>query len=118
MVNRMRMKKDLAGQAVIIAALAAAGLCRFPGWVPVALAVALGLWQGASALQLVLAYDYQERYPFLCFFLGMVLALPPGIWWIGDWLVVPAALGLAAYFAVTARDTLYVLQRPRSFWDL
>lgn len=112
------MKKDLAGQAVIVTGLAVTGICGFPGVLPVALAGALGLWQGASALQLALAYEYRERYPFLWFFLGMGLALPLGIWWMGNWAVLPVAIGLAAYFAITIRDTLYVMKRPRSFWDL
>ena len=112
------MKKDLIGQSVLISGVALTGLSGFPAAWFIGLLSLLGLWQGASALQLALAYEYQERYPFLWLFLGLLLALPLGIWLLGDWTVLPIALGLTAYFVVTIRDTLYVLQRPRSFWDL
>ena len=118
MISRTRMKKDLIGQSAIIAGLAVAGLFSLSWALFLALLSALGLWQGASALQLALAYEYEERYPFLWLFLGLLLALPPAVWLLGTWAVAPIALGLAAYFIVTVRDTLYVLQRPRSFWDL
>ena len=112
------MKKDLIGQSVLITGVAVTGLSGFPlAWF-VGLISLLGLWQSASALQLALAYEYQERYPFLWLFLGLLLALPLGIWLLGAWTVFPIALGLIAYFIVTVRDTLHVLQRPRSFWDL
>lgn len=118
MISRTRMKKDLIGQSMLLTGLAITGLSSLPWAWFVALFSALGLWQGASALQLALTYEYQERYPFLWLFLGFLLALPPGIWLLGPWTVFPIALGLLAYFIVTVRDTMHVLQRPRSFWDL
>ena len=112
------MKKDLIGQSILITGITLTELLSLPlAWV-VGLLSMLGLWQSASALQLAFAYEYQERYPFLWLFLVLLLALPFGIWWLGAWTVFPMALGLAAYFIVTVRDTMYVLHRPRSFWDL
>lgn len=118
MISRTRMKKDLIGQSMIIAGLAATGLYSLPWAIFVTLLSVLGVWQGASALQLALTYEYQERYPFLWLFLGLILTLPLGIWLLGAWMAFPVALGLLAYFIVTVRDTVHVLQRPRSFWDL
>lgn len=112
------MKVDLAGQSVLILGAVAAS---FPtGAWPwfIALLAALGLWQGASALQLALAYEYRQRYPFLWLFLGLLLALPVGIGLIGVWTVLPIGLSVLAYFIVTVRDTVEAQRRPRSFWDL
>lgn len=118
MIERSRMKTDLAVQTVLMLAAIFTGLSGLsPAW-PVVLLAGLGIWQGASALQLALAYEYQERYPFLWLFFGLLLALPFSIWLLGAWSVFPVALGVSAYFIITVRDTVYVLQRPRSFWDL
>lgn len=118
MIDRSRMKVDLAGQSLLILGAVATGV--FPGAWPwfIALLAALGLWQGASALQLALAYEYRKRYPFLWLYLGLLLALPAGIGLIGAWTVLPITLSILAYFIITLCDTVQALQRPRSFWDL
>ena len=118
MIERSRMKTDMIGQTVQILSIALTGFSNLPrAWFIILFAI-LGVWQGASALHLALAYEYQARYPFLWLFSGLLLALPLGIWLMGDWVMAPLGLGLLAYFIVTVRDTAYVLQRPRPFWDL
>lgn len=118
MISKRRMKADLLGQSLLLSGAVTAGLVNFfSGWF-IAMVAMLGLWQGASAFHLAIAHEYQQRYPFLWLFVGLLLALPLAIWLLNYWAVVPIALGAALYYYVTIRDTAIVMQRPRSFWDL
>lgn len=109
---------DLIGQSMLATGLAITGLSGLSLVWFIGVLSLLGLWQGASAVHLALAYEYRERHIFLWLFLGFILTLPLGIWLIGVWAIFPISLGVIAYFIVTVRDTLEEMQRPRSFWDL
>lgn len=118
MIGIKRMKTDLIGQAVLIAGVLAAALSGLPQGPWLTLLALLGLWQIVSALHLAVFFEYQQRYPFLWALILSALAMMPGLWLLGLWALAPFCLALAAYFGATLRDTLSLLQRPRSFWDL
>ncbi len=118
MISTKRMKTDLAGQAVLLAGAATVGLSGLSwAWLAIQLAL-LSIWQLGSALQLALEHEYQQRQPYIWGLAALMLVIPLGLWLLGPWVLVPAGALALAYFWLTLRDTLKVLQRPRSFWDL
>jgi hypothetical protein len=46
------------------------------------------------------------------------MALPLKIWLLGAWALAVLGVLASAYFWATFRDTIIVLERPRSFWDI
>ncbi len=112
------MKTDLVGQSVLLTAviiLLLAGL--YWPWGIIAFS-SLAMWQVGSAVHLAVSYEYRERYFFLKVFALLLLALPLKIWLAGEWSIALLGVLASAYFWATLRDTVIVLERPRSFWDL
>ncbi|MCB0572171.1 MAG: hypothetical protein KDC66_20535 [Phaeodactylibacter sp.] len=118
MISIKRMKIDLLVQLILLAGLLAVILPGLSRSLWVASLALLGLWQAGSALQLAIAFDYKQRHPFIWAYLLLALLLPLGLYTWGLWALAPFGIVITAYFRATLRDTLSLLQRPRSFWDL
>lgn len=117
MISQYRMKLDLVGQSVLIALAMIVVLGKWWLWALAAVA-GLALWQTGSAFHLTVAYAYRARKPYLLLLGSILLLLPLKFWLAGYWsLVVPGVVALL-YFFITLRDTIVVLRRPRSFWDI
>lgn len=118
MISRFRMKIDVWGQGLMIAALLL--LFVFENhftWTNVMLAV-LTLWQLASAAHLLYAYRHIRRLNFLRTALVLLISLPVWFHLVGPFAYVPVA-GLAIwYFIQSILDLIKVYNRPRSFWDI
>ncbi len=111
------MKLDLVGQSVLLALAAVVVLGQW--WALALAAVAtLAAWQTGSALHLALGYAYKGRKPFLWILGALLLLLPVKYWLTGPWSLLFLGVAALAYFFATLRDTIVVLRRPRSFWDL
>lgn len=112
------MKVDLLGQSILIVALVLlaflAGGWRWTN----AMLVILGLWQFGSAVHLFFAYRHVRRLNYLRTALVLAVSLPVWIFLIGRLAYLPVAGLIVWYFWQTLRDTIVVLKRPRSFWDL
>lgn len=113
MISRQRMKIDFWGQftlllSLLVIVLAGTESKGLPGW------ILLFLWQMTSALLLYKQYAYQQRKLFLWVGLASVpLAL------LGQSFLLYFLIGFSLwYFYNTVLDTIKVLKRPRSFWDL
>lgn len=111
------MKLDLVGQSVL---LALATIVVLGQWWALTLGVVatLAVWQTGSALHLALGYAYKGRKPFLWVLGVLLLLLPLKYWLAGYWSLLFLGAAALAYFFATLRDTIVVLRRPRSFWDL
>ena len=112
------MKVDLLGQAVLIFALVllaffASGL----KW-PIIMLVVLAIWQLASAIHLLYAYQHIKRLNYLRTALVLLVSLPVWFHIVGVLAYFPVAGLLLWYFIQTIMDTIIVYRRPRSFWDL
>lgn len=112
------MKKDLIGQAIILAGAGlVCSLTTSQGWL-ITLITVLALWQLGSAAELFLQHQYKQRFVFVWLLPILLLSLPVMIYWLKSWMVLLVGVSLMVYFLITARDTLIVYRRPRSFWDL
>jgi hypothetical protein len=112
------MKTDLVGQSILLAAVIVLLLAgAYSPWAIVVFGI-LALWQVGSALHLAIGYEYRERFFFLKLFVLLLMALPLKIWLLGAWALAVLGVLASAYFWATFRDTIIVLERPRSFWDI
>ena len=118
MVSSFRMRIDLIGQIVLILAIIIQ-LFLLSGYTwPKAFLGVLIVWQFLSASHLLIAYQYVRKLDYLKVGAVILISLPLWLQLIGIWAYAPV-LGLVGwYFFQTWRDTLIVLRRPRSFWDL
>ena len=113
MISRQRMKIDSFGQGallicLLLIALISAGTGGLVGW------ILLFLWQMTSALLLYKQFAYQQRKLFL--WIGLA-SLPVAL--LGQSYLLYFLIGFSIwYFYNTVLDTIKVLKRPRSFWDL
>ena len=118
MVSSFRMKIDLIGQIVLIMALLLQLflLSSLP-WSN-ALLIVLLIWQFLSACHLYFAYRYIKKINYLSVGTVVLSSLP--IWFniLGWWAYLPVIGLILWYFWQTIRDTIIVLNRPKSFWDL
>ena len=112
------MKKDLIGQAIILISTGlVCSLTTSQGWL-ITLVSLLTLWQLGSAVELFHQHQYKQRFIFVWLLPILLLSLPVMIYWLKSWMVLILGTSLIVYFLITARDTLTVYRRPRSFWDL
>lgn len=112
------MKADLTAQSILLTLVIILLLAgQYWPWAVAAFSL-LALWQVGSALELALGYKYRERNIFLWAFALLLLALPFKLWLIGLWSLFLMGVFASAYFWATLRDTVIVLRRPRSFWDI
>lgn len=111
------MKLDLVGQSVLLALALIVVLGQWWLW-SLAVIAGLALWQTGSAFHLTVAYAYTGRKPYLWLLGGLLLLLPLKFWLAGYWSLILLGLAALAYFFTTLRDTIVVLRRPRSFWDI
>lgn len=113
MISRQRMKIDTWGQATLLLSLLIVALVGSEsggliGW------ILLFLWQMTSALLLYKQFAYQQRKLFL--WVGLA-SIPVAI--LGKTFLLYFLIGFSLwYFYNTVLDTIKVLKRPRSFWDL
>lgn len=113
MISRQRMKIDSWGQgalllSLLIVALVGSKTGGLLGW------ILLFLWQMTSALLLYKQYAYQQRKLFL--WVGLA-SIPVAVF--GKTFLLYFLVGFSLwYFYNTVLDTIKVLKRPRSFWDL
>jgi FtsH-binding integral membrane protein len=118
LVSTFRMKLDLVGQSILLTA--AVVMLLATGWhvATVAIFAALLLWQMVSAVQLYERLHHAIRNRSLRGgAIGAVVIVLTYIF--GESLcLVPLLLVVLAYYLVTLRDTLHVMNRPKSFWDL
>lgn len=118
MISKSRMTTDLTGQSILITVLVILLLAgAYSPWAIIAFG-ALALWQVGSALHLALGYEYRERFFFLKVFALLIVVLPLTIWLAGVWSFFLLGVLASAYFWATFRDTIIVMERPRSFWDI
>lgn len=117
MISQYRMKLDLAGQSVLIALAMIVVLGKWWLWA-LAVVAGLALWQTGSAFHLIVAYAYRARKPYLLLLGSILLLLPLKFWLAGYWSLVIPGIAALLYFFITLRDTIVVLRRPRSFWDI
>ncbi len=118
MISRKRMKFDLIGQIVLILAIIIQAIWISDLIWPKAFLFILIAWQLLSAIHLLFAYRYFSKSNFLWTSLILLVSLPIWIKLIGLAAYLPVAgLGIW-YFWQTIRDTIIVLNRPRSFWEL
>ena len=117
MISKSRMTTDLTAQSILMTAgypptgrclLALGAHCLY----------GLALWQVGSALHLALGHAYRERFFYLKIFALLLVALPLKLWLAGAWAFFLLGVLVSAYFWATFRDTIIVLERPRSFWDI
>ena len=112
------MKKDLMGQSIILVGTGlVCSLTASQGWL-ITLTTVLALWQLVSAIELFLQHQYKQRFVFVWLLPILLLSLPVMIYLLKSWMVLLLGASLMVYFLITARDTLIVYRRPRSFWDL
>ena len=118
MISQRRMKFDLVGQIVLIIAIILQVLwISNLIWPKLVLFILIG-WQLLSATHLLLAYKYVRKLNYLRVGIVLLVSLPIWISLIGLWAYLPL-MGLGIwYFWQTVRDTIAVINRPRSFWDL
>lgn len=118
MISKSRMTTDLVGQSILLAAVIILLLAKaYTPWAIIVFSI-LALWQVGSALHLALGYKYRERFFFLKLFVVLLLILPFAIYWLSTWSLALLGILASAYFWATFRDTIIVLERPRSFWDI
>lgn len=118
MVSTQRMRIDLIGQIVLILAILIqlmflSGLA----W-PKAFLGLLIFWQFLSATHLLISYQYVKKLNYLKVGLVLIISLPIWIKLIGLWAYLPVLGIVLWYFIQTWKDTIVVMRRPRSFWDL
>jgi len=113
MISRRRMKFDVGGQFLLLFVVGIISLLNgmsnvLLGW------ILLFGWQLLSAFLLYVQFDYQQRKAFLWIGLAGIPLAFIGAYWLGLFL-----LGFAlCYLYYTVLDTIKVLRRPKSFWDL
>ncbi|MEQ8702534.1 MAG: hypothetical protein RIC19_01380 [Phaeodactylibacter sp.] len=117
MISQYRMKFDLVGQSVLLALALIVVLGEWWLWALTVVA-GLALWQTGSAFHLLAAYAYRDRKPYLWVLGSLLILLPFKFWLAGYWSLVLLGLAAFTYFLITLRDTIVVLRRPRSFWDI
>jgi hypothetical protein len=112
------MKTDILGQSILIVSVI---LFVLTAWRSNLTIVSLGVlcfWQMSSAIELTINYNYRQRQAFVWLLLLLLLLLPLTASLFSPWVLVVISAGLFSYFLLTARDTIKVYRRPRSFWDL
>ncbi len=118
MVSALRMRIDLIGQIILILAIIIQ-LFILNGWSwPKAFLIVLFIWQSLSAIHLFIAYQYIKKLNFLKVAVVLLFSLPIWVSWLGLWAYLPVIGLVLWYFFQTWRDTMIVVRRPRSFWDL
>jgi hypothetical protein len=118
MISKSRMTTDLTAQSILLTAVVILLLAgAYSPWALIAFTV-LALWQVGSALHLALGHAYRERFFYLKVFALLLIALPLKLWLAGAWAFFLLGVLVSAYFWATFRDTIIVLERPRSFWDI
>ena len=111
------MKLDLVGQSILLTVALITVLGEWWIW---ALPVVAGLafWQAGSAFHLLVAHAYSARKPYFLMLAILLLLLPLKFYFAGYWSLVLLGTVAIYYFYLTLKDTISVLRRPRSFWDI
>lgn len=117
MISQYRMKFDLTGQSILLALAMIVVLGNWWLWALVVIS-GLALWQTGSAFHLAIAYAYRDRKPYLWILGSVLVLLPLKFWLAGYWSLILPGVAALLYFFVTLRDTIVVLRRPKSFWDI
>lgn len=118
MISTSRMKIDLIGQIVLILAICLQlVLLSHKEWTNLLLFI-LVFWQLLSAYHLLSAYKYVKKINFIRVGIVLVASLPVWIYLLGAFAYLPVIGLVIWYFWETLRDTIIVLNRPKSFWDL
>lgn len=113
MISRRRMKFDTAGQVVLLSIVGIISLLNGMGTVLLGWILLFG-WQLLSAFLLYIQFNYEQRKSFLWISLAVIPLTLIGAYWLGLFLI-----GFAlCYLYYTVLDTIKVLRRPKSFWDL
>ncbi len=118
MVTSLRMKVDLAIQGLFLLIILTEIIVGADlSWLTTTL-VFLLIWQLISSLQLLLIHQYQEKIFFVI--AGITSLLAYGLWngEVGQWAFLALSLPIGWYLYHTIRDTITVINRPRSFWDI
>lgn len=118
MIPKFRMKIDLLGQIVLVAATILIAILESEQTWTNLLLIFLALWQIVSAAHLLLVYRHIKKISFLKTMLVLIFSLPIWIKLVGIYAYFPVAGVLIWYFFQTAKETKIVYRRPRSFWDL
>lgn len=118
MISRSRMKTDILGQSILIISILSLVLTNWRPNYLIALLAMLGLWQMSSAIELSVNYNYRQRQAFIWLLPILLLLLPLALKLVSPLVLAVISIGLLSYFLLTARDTIKVYRRPRSFWDL
>lgn len=117
MISQYRMKLDLVGQSILLALALIVVLGKWWLWA-LAIVAGLAIWQTGSAFHLAFGYAYRDRKPYLWILGSLLLLLPLKFWLAGYWSLVVLGIAALLYFFITLRDTIVVLRRPKSFWDI
>ncbi|MGB1216531.1 MAG: hypothetical protein ACPG5P_01575 [Saprospiraceae bacterium] len=116
MISKIRMKIDFLGQTIMLIGglILLVDYSHYGKW----LFLLLGIWQVASAAHLLLAHRYINKINFISVFL--TVGIGSLIWkeWVGMWAIIPIVSICIWYFYQTTRDTIKVMNRPTSFWNL
>ncbi len=118
MISKSRMKIDLLGQVILVAATILIAILESGLIWTNLLLLFLALWQVVSAIHLLQVYRHIKKVSFLKTMLVLVFSLPIWIKLVGVYAYLPVGGVLFWYFFQTARETKIVYRRPRSFWDL
>ncbi len=118
MISLSRMKVDLLGQVILIAAIILLALFESGLKWTNTLLLFLGIWQVVSAIHLLMVYQHIKKIHFLKTMIVLLISLPIWIKLIGLYAYLPVAGVLIWYFLQTAKETKIVYNRPRRFWDL